>query len=104
MIAEQYVIQRALNEFRKAEQDVTQERMRQFDQTIVQTSMEEIQESRRNLAAMVDRMNEMSSHFDARVEVAFTQINDRHTALADEVQARDAQLRDRSRTTRTSRS
>ena len=46
------------------------------------------------MTAMVDRINETSSHFDARVEVALTQIGDRHTALADEVQTGDAQLRE----------
>ena len=91
---EQPVTVGALHEFLTSGQYDTEERMRQVVPTIVQTSMEEMQVSRRNLAAMVDRMNDMLSHLDRRVDAALTQVSDRHTSLTDEVQARDAQLRE----------
>ena len=70
--------------FLSNERYVTEDRMRQIVQTIVQTFMLVFQESRRNFVAMVDRMIELSSHFDTRVDTAERELAERQAQMANE--------------------
>ena len=47
-----------------------EDHMRQIGGNVAQTAMEEFQENRRSLVAMVDMMTVVSSHLDTRVNTA----------------------------------
>ena len=83
----------ALHSFLQDEQYVTEARMREIVGTLVQEQVAEFQGLRVSLAGMVEKMTEMSSHFDQRVAIAETQISDRQASVTSEIQARDETLR-----------
>ena len=82
-----------LHAFLQDERYVTEERMRQIVWTLVQEQVAEFQGLRPSLLGMEERLAEMSSHFDAQVTTAETQISARHESVTSEIQARDDQLR-----------
>ena len=67
----------ALHEFLVNEHYVTEQRVRQVVGSVVQKAMEDFQETRRELVAMVDKMTEVSSHFDTRVNAAESELTER---------------------------
>ena len=82
-----------LHAFLQDERYVTEERMRQIVGTLGQEQVAEFQGVRASLVVMVERMTEMSSHFDARVTTAEAQISARQEQATSDIQARDEQLR-----------
>ena len=90
---EQPVTVGALHQFLQDERYVTEERMREIVETIVREQIGDIHKMRRNMVTMVDRMTEMSSHFDTRVTAAESQLSARQDSVTSDIQARDDQLR-----------
>ena len=83
----------ALHEFLQTEQYATEARMRETVGRPVQEQVTELHALRTSLLGMVEKMTEMSSHFDQRTAAAQAQISDRQETVMGELRARDETLR-----------
>ena len=63
---------------------MTEARLRETVGNLVQEQVAEFQGLRVSLIGMVEKMTEMSSHFDQRVAAAETQISERQASVTSE--------------------